>query len=107
MYVFVDTYHFGTVVEGWLCTMWVALLSFSFIWTGHSSEFLAFLQCPVTGLFVTTSHQTGLDPKVSLQWRLWERKVKHKTNPTRLCWSSAHLVQCEPDEPCRICLIIA
>ena len=41
------------------------------------------------------------DPKVGLNLGLGEGTVgtSRGSNPAGLCWSSAHLVQCEPDEP--------
>ena len=56
-------------------------------------------------LFVAASHQTGLDT-----WSKARRLIKvgmkgrgrsgtgRDSNPAGLCCSSAHLVQCEPDE---------
>ena len=54
-------------------------------------------------LFVSASHQTGLDTrsndlKVGLKWGLGEGKVRHKSR-FKPCWSLTHLVQCGPDEP--------
>ena len=57
------------------------------------------------GLFVAASHQTRLDT-----WSKARRPIKvgikergrsgtsRDSNPAGLCCSSAHLVQCEPDE---------
>ena len=41
------------------------------------------------------------DPKVDYSGDLGEGKVRHepRLKPAGLCWSSAHLVQCRPDEP--------
>ena len=56
-------------------------------------------------LFVAASHQTGLDTR-SKAWRAIKVGIKGRgrsgtswdSNPAGLCCSSAHLVQCEPDE---------
>ena len=39
------------------------------------------------------------DPKVGLKWGLGKVGSNLGSNPAGLCWSSAHLVQCEADEP--------
>ena len=44
----------------------------------------------IWAIFVSASHQTGLDIKSFLYWRFREGKD--------VCWSSAHLVQSKPDE---------
>ena len=56
-------------------------------------------------LFVTASHQTGLDTrskarrpiKVGIKGR-GRSGTRRDSNPASLCCSSAHLVQCEPEE---------
>ena len=56
-------------------------------------------------IFVAASHQTGLDTRSKAQWPIKVR-IKRRgrsgtsrdSNPAGLCCSSAHLVQCEPDE---------
>ena len=56
-------------------------------------------------IFVAASHQTRLDTR-SKAWRLIKVGIKGRgrsgtsrdSNPACLCCSSAHLVQCEPDE---------
>ena len=57
------------------------------------------------GLFVAASHQTGLDTrskarrpiKVGIRGK-GRSGTSQDSNPAGLCCSSAHLVQCEPDE---------
>ena len=56
-------------------------------------------------LFVAASHETGLDTrskarrpiKVEIKGR-GRSGTSRDSNPAGLCCSSAHLVQCEPDE---------
>ena len=58
-------------------------------------------------IFVSTSHQRGLDtrsndPKVDYSADIGkgEAQVTSRcSSPAELCWSSAYLVQCGPDEP--------
>ena len=55
-------------------------------------------------LFVTASHQTWLDTQSMSKGRfILETGMLGScrgSNPAGLCWSSAHSVQCEPDELC-------
>ena len=61
--------------------------------------------CGGTIVFVAASHQTRLDTrskarrpiKVGIKGRGWSGRSRD-SNPACLCCSSAHLVQCEPDE---------
>ena len=60
----------------------------------------------ICSLFVSVSHQSGLDTR-SMTWRLiivgiegrGRLGMSRDPSPAGLCWSSAHLVQCGPDEP--------
>ena len=68
-----------------------------------SSAMHRFRESP-RGLFVAASHQTGLDTrskarrpiKVGIKGR-GRSGTSRDSNPAGLCYSSAHLVQCEPD----------
>ena len=61
--------------------------------------------CVCVCLFVAASHQTGLDTrskarrpiKVGIKGR-GRSRTSRDSNPAGLCCSSAHLVQCVPDE---------
>ena len=57
-------------------------------------------------IFVSASHKTGLETRsmtqrsiiVRIYGRGWS-SMSQGLNPAGLCWSSAHFVQCGPDEP--------
>ena len=58
------------------------------------------------GLFVSASHQTGLDTRSMTRRSIIEdiqgrgrSGTSRGSSPAGLCWSSAHFVQCWPDEP--------
>ena len=78
----------------------------------HNSRLLFLTQCLLSAfritllcLFVAASHQTRLDTwskarrpiKVGIKGRK-RSGTSRDSNPAGLCCSSAHLVQCEPDE---------
>ena len=81
------------VVKGWLHTPQIFSTGASQS-DGHDTS------------FVPASHQTGLDTRSiirrSIIVGIWGRGMSHpsrSSSPALLCWSSAHLVQCRPDEP--------
>ena len=59
-------------------------------------------------ILVSASHQTGLDTSSMTQKPIivrvkgGESSYSQELNPAWLYWPSAHLVQCQPDEPCWI-----
>ena len=59
------------------------------------------------GIFVSASHQSGLDTRsitrrsdYSGDLGRGRSGMSRGSSPAGLCWLSAHLVQCGPDEPC-------
>ena len=78
-----------------------------FFETSYKSQIISILACVFfyICLFVAASHQTRLDTwskvrrpiKVGIK-RRGRSGTSRDSNPACLCFSSAHLVQCEPDE---------
>ena len=57
-------------------------------------------------IFVSATHQTGLGTRSLTRrsimmriYRRWRSGTSRGSSPAGLCWSSAHFVQCGPDEP--------
>ena len=71
------------------------------------THWLQMLDDLCTAIFVSASHQTGLDTRsmtrrsiiVGIEGR--RDRARADWNPAGLCWSSALLVQCGPGEPSR------
>ena len=86
------------------CTFFKKVINYGSFYAPENCQrdFLYKRQCPV---FVAASHQTRLDTrskarrpiKVGIKGR-GRSGTSRDSNPACLCCSSAHLVQCEPDE---------
>ena len=64
---------------------------------GAIDRFMPFFRA----IFVSASHQTGIDKRFFYSEGLGRRRSAWVEARALLnvCWSSAHFVQCEPDEP--------